>query len=113
MISVKVVQTRSIAVGDKERAYWNSDVEMNKFLPDQHGNFHTVQKIKEQYGTKVKTVQALALNGDYGDGIFPIEAYGHTPGHIMYLISDGGEKLLVWGDLTHALLYRCHTPRYL
>lgn len=100
----------SIAVSDKELAYWSSEVEMNKFPPDQRGNFHTVQKIKEQYGTKVKTVQALALDGDYGDGIFPIEAYGHTPGHIMYLISDGGEKLLVWGDLTHALAIQMPHP---
>lgn len=35
-------------------------------------------------------------------GITPIAAFGHTPGHTVYLVSSAGEKLLIWGDLMHA-----------
>jgi glyoxylase-like metal-dependent hydrolase (beta-lactamase superfamily II) len=26
---------------------------------------------------------------------------GHTPGHSGYLISSGGQELLIWGDVVH------------
>jgi glyoxylase-like metal-dependent hydrolase (beta-lactamase superfamily II) len=31
-----------------------------------------------------------------------IAAYGHTPGHTVFLIKSAQSKLLIWGDLTHA-----------
>jgi len=105
-----VFPNASVIIGDKELAYWTSDDEMNKVPHNQREYFHTAQKVLEQYGQKVESVQALALNGNYADGIFPIEGYGHTPGHIMFLISDGDEKLLVWGDLTHALAVQMPHP---
>lgn len=44
----------------------------------------------------------LAPLDDFPSGIHPIEAYGHTPGHVVFLIKDGKEALLIWGDLVHA-----------
>ncbi len=93
----------TVTVGDKEATYWMSDAEMNKLRPDLHEGFHMAKVALAAYGPKVEYVQALPLGSDSGNGIFPVEGYGHTPGHIMFLISDGGEKLLVWGDITHAL----------
>jgi glyoxylase-like metal-dependent hydrolase (beta-lactamase superfamily II) len=47
--------------------------------------------------------------GELGDrlsellpGISPIAAYGHTPGHTAFLVSSGGRRLLIWGDIMHA-----------
>ncbi|MDR2837735.1 MAG: MBL fold metallo-hydrolase [Azonexus sp.] len=34
-------------------------------------------------------------------GIRSIDTHGHTPGHASYLIADGGQQLLVLGDLVH------------
>ncbi|MDR0599075.1 MAG: MBL fold metallo-hydrolase [Treponema sp.] len=34
-------------------------------------------------------------------GISAIAAYGHTPGHTVFLVSGEGGDLLIWGDLTH------------
>lgn len=31
----------------------------------------------------------------------PIAAPGHTPGHTVYLLQDGGQSLLFWGDTVH------------
>jgi glyoxylase-like metal-dependent hydrolase (beta-lactamase superfamily II) len=56
------------------------------------------------YGKRVQTF----LPGEPGSkikalfpGVTPIAAFGHTPGHTMFMIENGGEKLLVWGDLMH------------
>jgi glyoxylase-like metal-dependent hydrolase (beta-lactamase superfamily II) len=35
-------------------------------------------------------------------GIVAIAAFGHTPGHTMFLLESEGQKLLIWGDLMHA-----------
>jgi glyoxylase-like metal-dependent hydrolase (beta-lactamase superfamily II) len=34
-------------------------------------------------------------------GISPVAAFGHTPGHTLFLLESEGQKLLIWGDLTH------------
>ncbi|MDR1966674.1 MAG: MBL fold metallo-hydrolase [Synergistaceae bacterium] len=43
-------------------------------------------------------------------GVSAIAAYGHTPGHTMYLLESEGEKLLIWGDLTHAMAIQMPRP---
>jgi glyoxylase-like metal-dependent hydrolase (beta-lactamase superfamily II) len=43
-------------------------------------------------------------------GIFPIEAYGHTPGHTIFLIENGRDKLLIVGDLLHVALVQFPVP---
>ncbi|GHU80983.1 hypothetical protein FACS189468_2350 [Spirochaetia bacterium] len=56
------------------------------------------------YGSRVTTFKP----GDLGallqeiiPGITPIAAFGHTPGHTMFMVDSGGQKLLIWGDLMH------------
>ncbi len=100
----------SVTVSEREVAYWTSETEMNKLPVTKNNSFQAAQEVLAQYGTKIKQVQGLALDGNYGDGIFPIEAYGHTPGHIMFLLSDGGKKLLIWGDLTFSLTIQTSHP---
>ena len=34
-------------------------------------------------------------------GISAIANYGHTPGHTVFLVEDGGEKLIIAGDFLH------------
>ncbi|MDR1138023.1 MAG: MBL fold metallo-hydrolase [Synergistaceae bacterium] len=44
------------------------------------------------------------------EGVYAIAAYGHTPGHTMFMLESGGEKLLIWGDLTHAMAIQMPRP---
>jgi glyoxylase-like metal-dependent hydrolase (beta-lactamase superfamily II) len=44
-------------------------------------------------------------------GFQAIAAYGHTPGHTMYLLTSNKEKLLFWGDLTHAMAIQMPYPQ--
>jgi glyoxylase-like metal-dependent hydrolase (beta-lactamase superfamily II) len=57
------------------------------------------------YGPAVETF----LPGELGarvpellPGISPIAAFGHTPGHTLFMVESEGKKLLIWGDLMHA-----------
>lgn len=34
-------------------------------------------------------------------GVRAVPARGHTPGHMIYVVESGKEKLVVWGDLMH------------
>jgi glyoxylase-like metal-dependent hydrolase (beta-lactamase superfamily II) len=43
-------------------------------------------------------------------GVFPIAAYGHTPGHTIFQIENGGQKFLVIGDLLHIALVQFPVP---
>ncbi|MDR0866963.1 MAG: MBL fold metallo-hydrolase [Planctomycetota bacterium] len=44
------------------------------------------------------------------DGITAIAAFGHTPGHTVYLLESNGEKLLIWGDLLHVQAIQFPAP---
>ena len=45
-------------------------------------------------------------------GIRPVAAYGHTPGHTLFMVVvSGNEKLLIWGDLTHAMAIQMPYPQ--
>ncbi|MDR1943567.1 MAG: MBL fold metallo-hydrolase [Synergistaceae bacterium] len=43
-------------------------------------------------------------------GVRAISAYGHTPGHTVFMIESGGERLLIWGDVTHAMAIQAPRP---
>jgi len=43
-------------------------------------------------------------------GVRARSAYGHTPGHVMYLLESKGEKLLVWGDIVHVAAVQMAAP---
>jgi glyoxylase-like metal-dependent hydrolase (beta-lactamase superfamily II) len=39
--------------------------------------------------------------GEVFPGVHAEPLPGHTPGHTGYLVSSGGESLLIWGDIVH------------
>jgi glyoxylase-like metal-dependent hydrolase (beta-lactamase superfamily II) len=56
------------------------------------------------YGGKVETFQPGDLEAGAPEilpGIRAAAAFGHTPGHTVFLVESGAEKFLIWGDLMH------------
>ncbi|GHV82729.1 hypothetical protein AGMMS50212_00690 [Spirochaetia bacterium] len=57
------------------------------------------------YSGVTKTFLPSALNSTKKTELFPglsaIAAFGHTPGHTMYLLESENKSLLIWGDLMH------------
>jgi len=65
------------------------------------------------YGSKVTAFEPGELGKKLKEivpGISPIAAYGHTPGHTLYLIENGKDKLLIIGDLLHIALVQFPVP---
>ena len=66
-----------------------------------------------KYGDKFEIITPGTLESgglQLMKGISAIEAYGHTPGHTVFMIESGGQKLLIWGDLTHAMAIQMPRP---
>lgn len=51
-----------------------------------------------------------AAGAELVPGIRPVAAPGHTPGHSGYLVTDGGQALLVWGDVVHVAAIQLDAP---
>jgi len=66
------------------------------------------------YKSNVVTFEPGILNAERRQqllpGIFPIAAYGHTPGHTIFLLESGRAKMLVIGDLLHVAVVQFHLP---
>jgi glyoxylase-like metal-dependent hydrolase (beta-lactamase superfamily II) len=65
------------------------------------------------YGKKVITFEPNELGNDLKEiinGIIPITAYGHTPGHTVYLIKEDKAEFLIIGDLLHVPLIQFPIP---
>jgi len=65
------------------------------------------------YGSKVTAFEPGELGKKLKEilpGISPVAAYGHTPGHTIYLVENGKDKLLIIGDLLHIALVQFPVP---
>jgi glyoxylase-like metal-dependent hydrolase (beta-lactamase superfamily II) len=49
-------------------------------------------------------------DGEVLPGITAMVRPGHTPGHTNWLISSGGERLLIWGDIVHLAAVQLARP---
>jgi glyoxylase-like metal-dependent hydrolase (beta-lactamase superfamily II) len=65
------------------------------------------------YGSKVVTFEPGILGGAAREilpGISAIANYGHTPGHTVYMLENGGARLIIAGDFLHVALVQIPNP---
>ncbi|MCC8155125.1 MAG: MBL fold metallo-hydrolase, partial [Tannerellaceae bacterium] len=95
-----------------EHDYWMSDDEMYQVPEKSQMSFTNARAVIAAYKDRLH----LFVPGDINqtDEIIPgfksIAAYGHTPGHTCYLMESGNAKMLIWGDLTHAMAIQMPHP---
>jgi glyoxylase-like metal-dependent hydrolase (beta-lactamase superfamily II) len=41
------------------------------------------------------------VQGEVFPGVMAVPSLGHTPGHTAYLLADGDDQLMIWGDTVH------------
>jgi glyoxylase-like metal-dependent hydrolase (beta-lactamase superfamily II) len=61
----------------------------------------------------VPLAEQIAFIGDQAEvvpGINGIDAFGHTPGHMAYLIESGGKQLLLWADAANHYVMSVQRP---
>jgi len=82
-------------IGQIEHDFWTPE----KGLPDD------LEKFAQVYRANSKPVadkfRFIKPGDDVATGIRAVEAYGHTPGHLAFMIESQGKALLWWGDCAH------------
>lgn len=63
-------------------------------------------KLRETYGARWHPIG----EEEVAPGVRRVALPGHTPGHSGYLVSSGGEQLLIWGDITHVPVVQIAHP---
>ena len=72
------------------------------------------RKVIEAYQSRLRLFQPKEIDAQPDvlfAGIRAVAAFGHTPGHTLYMVESGSEKLLIWGDLTHAMAIQMPYPQ--
>lgn len=97
-----------------EYDYWMSDEAMNRLPQSKHAGFVMARKVIEIYKDRILLFSPGTFD-NFGkpltSEIHAIGAYGHTPGHTMYLIESAHQQMLIWGDLTHAMAVQMPYPQ--
>ncbi|HEY5799117.1 MAG TPA: MBL fold metallo-hydrolase [Burkholderiaceae bacterium] len=110
MAGGKMAFPNAIVRADQRDAdYYLSQANLDKAPADQKGNF---QGPIGALGPYIKAGKFKPFNDNIQllPGIRAIPSYGHTPGHTVYMVESGGQKLLLWGDSLHVAPVQFENP---
>lgn len=85
-----------IAVPEREWAYWSDPAEEARAAENRRPGFAGVRRVFAPYAGRV---DRLAAEAEAAPGIRAVPTPGHSPGHSCFLVQDGGQQLMVMGDV--------------
>lgn len=88
-----------MVIPEAEAAFWLAPDALSRAPAEVKPFFELAAASVAAYGNRVRR---LAPGASPAPGIESLALPGHTPGHTGYVVSDGGEALLIWGDVVHA-----------
>lgn len=87
-----------LAMHEREAPHWLDDAAMARATERERvTNFQWAREQMKPYADRMR----LFAGGEVFPGITALPAPGHTPGHTMYLVAQGGKSVLIWGDIVH------------
>ena len=92
-----VFANAELALAEAEAGFWLDEPNMAKAGEDKRSYFKSAQAAVKPYRDRMR----MLGSGVAAPGITPVPLHGHTPGHTGYRIDDGGDSLLIWGDIMH------------
>lgn len=97
-----------IVVPEADLAFFTR-TELKETVPTyRRGGFDIAARLFDVYADRVTPV----AEGPVLPGIKLVSMPGHTPGHSGYLVGEGNEKLILWGDLVHAPSLQLDDPDF-
>lgn len=96
----RVFANAQVFSSEADNAFWLSAEVAAKAAPEMQGFFKMSRDAAAPY---IASGQWKTFTGEeeLAPGIHSVDTHGHTPGHTSYLLDDGGEKLLILGDIVH------------
>lgn len=104
-----VFPNATVHASRQEGNYWLSEASMNAAPAAQKRTFQQTIATFKPY-VEAKRLQLFDGDVEVIPGIRAIAAFGHTPGHTMYLVTSKDEHLLLWGDLMHVAAAQFPNP---
>jgi len=99
----------SLAIFPNAQLYMNK-TEYDYWQKEQNPLFlKVIEKYKDQL--RLFEFEDTTANKPLFADIEAIAAYGHTPGHTMYLVK-GKTPTIIWGDITHVMPIQMPHPEY-
>ena len=98
-----------VRVDKRESDYWLSEANM-RAAPEDARRFFQAAMISLTPYMQAGKLLAFEGNTELIPGVHAQTAYGHTPGHAMYMVESKGEKLLLWGDVVHVAALQFEDP---
>jgi len=93
-----VFPNAEIQVPEPEWAFWMSDERMNAAPEAMRGAFQNCRRVFSPVASAVKQFKPGA---EVAAGVTSMPAFGHSPGHSVFMISSGNAKLLYMADVTN------------
>lgn len=108
----------NVYIAEQEIAYWGNLEEMGRQPENRQGGFKNAQNVLAALTDKLQAFSPTPLQTFFNDeplellpGIYPVAAFGHTPGHTAFLLKSLDQQILIWGDLTHAMAIQMPVPQ--
>jgi glyoxylase-like metal-dependent hydrolase (beta-lactamase superfamily II) len=93
-----VFPNAEVAVPEVEWAWWSDPTNESRSPQGQRVNFANVARRFAPYQARLRR---YAPDAELAPGLRAIAAPGHTPGHSLVHVADGGAQLMILADTTH------------
>jgi glyoxylase-like metal-dependent hydrolase (beta-lactamase superfamily II) len=92
-----------VKVPTVEWDFWMDDNRMASVPDAMRGAFQNVRRV---FAPVAGSVAKFAAEAEVVPGVTALAAYGHTPGHTVFAIASGSDKLMLMSDITnHASVF--------
>jgi glyoxylase-like metal-dependent hydrolase (beta-lactamase superfamily II) len=98
-----------VRAAQAESEYWLNKAHMDAAPKDRKDGFQSAMNALDPYVSAGK-FQPFRGNVELVPGIRAKAAFGHTPGHTVYVVESKGQKLVLWGDLMHVAAIQFPDP---
>lgn len=100
-----VFPNAKVYVPAPEWNWWMDDARLAATPEAQRGGLNTARRVFTPFATAVIRFEP---GSEVLPGVRSIAAYGHTPGHTVFMIDGGARKLLYWADTTNIAMFVRH-----
>jgi glyoxylase-like metal-dependent hydrolase (beta-lactamase superfamily II) len=98
-----------VRASQKDADFWLSKEALDKAPEQMKGFFQGAMASLNPYVTAGK-FKPFSGDTELVPGVKAVAAPGHTPGHTIYIVESGGQKLVLWGDLMHVAAVQFADP---
>ena len=96
-----------IFVPDPEWSWWMDDARLAAAPEAMKGAFAATRRV---FAPIAASVTRFSPGAEVLPGVRSLAAYGHTPGHSAFVIGDGAQQLMYWGDNTNVAALFVRNP---